>query len=109
MADKKVVKTEDINNPEIEGETPKPKVAAKKKPAAKKAPAKKEPAAKKAEVVSGDVMLFMRHGAGYAVGNVKFTRTHPYQLVAGDLAERLLSTEQFEEAATEAVKEFYGE
>jgi len=79
-----------------------------KKPAAKpaaKAPAKAaaKPAAPK------EIMLFMRHGAGYSVGDVKFTRDHPYQLVPAEAAERLLATEQFEKASKKSVTEFYGE
>ena len=105
MINDDVVITENINNPEIEGAKPKPKPkAAAKKPAVKKAPASKA-AAKKDD----RVMLFMRHGAGYAVGDVKFLSSHPYQLVDSETAKQLLQTEQFEEADAEAVKEFYGE
>ena len=106
MADENVVTTENIDNPEIEGAEPK---AAPNKAAAKKAPAKKQATKKPAAKKDDRVMLFMRHGAGYAVGDIKFIRSHPYQLVDKETAKHLLQTEQFEEADAATVKEFYGE
>jgi len=92
MADKEgTVTTEDLKKADVE-ETP-----------AKKA------APKKAAAPSGDQMLFMRHGYGYSVGEVFFTRDHPYQLVDAATAKRLLKTTQFEAATQKQVKEHYGE
>jgi hypothetical protein len=54
-------------------------------------------------------MLFLRHGYGYSVGEVYFTRDHPYQLVDANTAKRLLATTQFEKATPKQVKEHYGE
>ena len=94
MADKKnTVTTEDLENAETE--------------AAPAAPAKK--AAPKKAASSGGEMLFMRHGYGYSVGEVEFTRDHPYQLVPADIAKQLLATTQFETATQKQVKEHYGE
>jgi large subunit ribosomal protein L13 len=64
---------------------------------------------KAAAAPSGDQMLFLRHGYGYSVGEVDFTRAHPYQLVDAVTAKRLLATTQFETATQEQVKEHYGE
>ena len=92
MADKKdVVTTEDLKNAEVEAP-----------PVAKVAP-------KKVAAPSGDQMLFLRHGYGYSVGEVDFTRAHPYQLVDAKTAKRLIATTQFETATQEQVKEHYGE
>jgi len=92
MADKKdVVTTEDLKNAEVEAP-----------PVAKAAP-------KKVAAPSGDQMLFLRHGYGYSVGEVDFTRAHPYQLVDAETAKRLLATTQFETATQAQVKEHYGE
>jgi|TARA_B110001454_G_C12684619_1_gene419619 hypothetical protein len=92
MADKKgVVTTEDLKNAEVEAP-----------PVAKAAP-------KKAAAPSGDQMLFMRHGYGYSIGEVDFTRDHPYQLVGAKVAKQLLATTQFEVATQAQVKEHYGE
>ena len=92
--DKNTVTTKDLESAETE--------------AASAAPAKKKVAPKKA-APSGDVMLFLRHGYGYSVGEVYFTRDHPYQLVDADTAKRLLATTQFEKATPKQVKEHYGE
>jgi hypothetical protein len=92
MADNKsTVTTEDLKNAEVES-----------------VPAKKA-APKKAAAPSGDQMLFLRHGYGYSVGEVFFTRDHPYQLVDAATAKRLLATTQFEAATQKQVKEHYGE
>jgi hypothetical protein len=92
MADNKsTVTTEDLKNAEVEA-----------------APAKKA-APKKAAAPSGEQMLFMRHGYGYSVGTVEFTRDHPYQLVSAAVAKQLLDTTQFETATQKQVKEHYGE
>ena len=92
MADKEgTVTTEDLKKADVE-ETP-----------AKKA------APKKAAAPSGEQMLFMRHGYGYSVGTIEFTRDHPYQLVAAKTAKQLLATPQFEAATQKQVKEHYGE
>ena len=92
MADNKsTVTTEDLKNAEVES-----------------APAKKA-APKKAAAPSGEQMLFMRHGYGYSVGTVEFTRDHPYQLVSAAVAKQLLDTTQFEAATQKQVKEHYGE
>jgi len=97
MADNKsTVTTEDLKNAEVEAAP------------AKKAPAKKA-AAKKAAAPSGEQMLFMRHGYGYSVGTVEFTRDHPYQHVSAVVAKQLLDTTQFEAATQKQVKEHYGE
>ena len=87
--------------------------AARRQPEVEAAPAKKAPAkkaaAKKAAAPSGEQMLFMRHGYGYSVGTVEFTRDHPYQLVSAVVAKQLLDTTQFEAATQKQVKEHYGE
>ncbi len=93
MADKKdVVTTEDLKKADVEA-TPVAKAAPKKAAAAP----------------SGDQMLFMRHGYGYSVGEVDFTRDHPYQLVGAKVAKQLLATTQFEAATQAQVKAHYGE
>ena len=94
MADKKnTVTSKDLENAETE--------------VVPAAPAKK--AAPKKAAPSGDVMLFLRHGYGYSVGEVYFTRDHPYQLVDANTAKRLLATTQFVKATPKQVKEHYGE
>jgi hypothetical protein len=99
MADKKnTVTTKDLENAETEVV---PAAPAKKAAPKKAAPKKAAP--------SGDVMLFLRHGYGYSVGEVYFTRDHPYQLVDANTAKRLLATTQFEKATPKQVKEHYGE